>query len=604
MSRRLYNDESHSFDGFLTEAYNERHPVGFKVESEGTNKPNSYVGYDDLTGAYKFKLQGISGFDAGYERPLDEHKIRFTAQPEDRSRTVYIRGETATDGCLECAVVLGENNMLLPIRVEVCKNFAKDGEELFYTDDDGHSYGLSIFPMTVEQGDSNTLTLANLYEQWGNYRLKQVSSIRWHTAYYHLSLGVTETNCLNFYSTGNHLPDHRGLSSLYWSDEVIDVLDENGNKTGTRIYDNQPQHMNNGSHILLRYTDSDGFYNSIENIGMTQIDSAGPDLSDITLRYISFDGKVYQTYRHVEMPSTDENRAFYEIDLEFLDDVTINDIQHDFSIYEFSGSYEKFGYLNSNGECVIEDALKGGKKVVKLGKESPYFDYFKMKTHVPGAYTASDISSNLSFLLKSYDITIGGKAYTGGFAVLEGNNAAALTLDITGKVTFKKGDHIHISCILMPWGNYYSEDDANVRIVRENTLLNPIKIAAAAGKVQGDDIVPTVRSDDGKTCEFTISGGAKNVRDLPSFAAGDYTKYKSKWERDYNVTVRMEGIKALGVPKIYEQTDGGWTEYTVASKLGYDGYTVTYASDGTFTYGFVITMTEAEARTFKIEVNG
>ncbi len=602
MARRLYNDETHDFSGFLTEAHNERNPVVFTVEKVGTSRANTFLGYDQLTGAYKFKIIGVTVFDNGYERPLDEHRVRFTASPDgDARRTVYVRGETLTDGCLECAVVLGDNDMLLPIRVEVCKNFAHDGEELFYTDDDSHAYGLSIFPMVVENGGSNTLTLANLYEQWGNYRLKQVSSIRWHTAYYHLSLGVTETNCLNFYSTGNRLPDHRALSALYWSDEQVDLLDSSGKPTGRKSkIDQQPQHPNNGNHIFLRYTDSDGNFNLSENVGMTGIDAAGPDLADITLNYLSFDGKVFQTYRHVEMPSTDENRAFYEIDYEFLQDVTIADIQRDFSIYEFSGTYEKFGYLNKNGESVIEDARKGGTRIVELGSEYPYFDYFKQVTHVPGAYTASDVSSNLSFLLKDYDITIGGKAYTGGFAVLEGNNSAALTLNVSGKVSFKKGDHIRLNCILMPWGNFFSEDDANVRMVRVNTLLNPIKVEASSGAVKDDKTVPTIVSADGKTVEFKISGGAANVRELPSFAAGDYTKYKSKWERDYNVTVRIEGIRELCVPKIYELKDGNWTEYKVASKLGYDGYTVTYAADGTFTYGFVITMTDAVPRSFRL----
>ena len=604
MARRLYNDETHDFAAFLAEAFAERNPVEFTVETEGTSKLNSYLGYDQLTGRYLFRIRGVTTFDGGYEHPLDEHRVRFTATPNTETpRTVYVCGECTTDGCLECAVVLGDNNMLLPIRVEVCKNFAHDGEELFYTDDDSHAYGLSLFPMVVESGGNNTLTLANLYEQWGNYRLKQISSIRWHTAYYHLSLGVTETNCINIYSTGNRLPDHRGLSSPYWSDVKVDVVDAAGNPTGkTRTYDLQPQHSNNGNHIFLRYTDADGVYNSLENIGQTMIDSAGPDLSDVTLYYTSFDGKVYQKYRHVEMPSTDENRAFYEIDLEFLQDLSIKDIRHDFSIYEFSGGYGKFGYLNKDGQCVIEDAKKDGTRVIELGKDFPYFDYFGWITSNPRAYIDSDVCSNLSCLLKSYDITIGGKQYDGGFAVLEGNNAAALTLNLSGAVTFKKGDHIRLSCIMMPWGDYHSENDDNVRIVRENTLLNPIKLEVAAGKLQADDVVPTVRSDDGRTCEFTISGGKANVRDLPGYATAEYTKYKSTWERDYNVTVRMEGMKNLGVPKIYELVDGSWIEYKVASdKLGYDGYTVDYAADGTFTYGFTVTMTEARARTFKIE---
>ena len=604
IARRLYTDETHEFTDFLRETRYEREPLEFKLDTEKTRKQNKYTGYDQLTGAYCFTLVGISQFDTAYNNPLVEHRITFSALPEgSEGRTVYVRGETFTDGCLECAVVLDENDALLPIRVEVCKNFAHDGEELFYTDDDSQGYGLSIFPLTVEPaGGKNTFTLANLYEQWGNYRLKQVSSIRWHSAYYHLSLGVTETNCLHFYGTATRLPDHRGLSAPYWSDTRVDVLDSAGNPTGaTRIFDHQPQHSNNGAHIFLHYTDSNGKYNSCENIGMTEITSGGPDLSDITLKYTSFDGKVYQVYRHVEMPSTDENRAFYEIDYEFLEDVTFNDVVHDLSLYEVVGTYQKFGYLDKNNNCVIDDALTSGTRVIPLGSDHPYFDYFNMVTHKKGAFVESDVCSNLSFLLDHCEITLGGKPFTGGLAVVEGNGSASFTLNLSGAATFKKGDHIHISCILMPWGDFYSENDDNVRMVRVNTLLNPIKLDVASGKEGTDPVVPTVLTADGKTCEFTISGGAANVRDLPGYATAEYTSYKRYWERDYNVTLRLEGFTGFGRPKIYEKVGNDWVEYQLASTLGYDGYTVTYAPDGTFTYGFTVTMTEAQPRTFRVE---
>ncbi|MBR5006268.1 MAG: hypothetical protein IKY07_04170, partial [Clostridia bacterium] len=133
-------------------------------------------------------------------------------------------------------------------------------------------------------------------------------------------------------------------------------------------------------------------------------------------------------------------------------------------------------------------------------------------------------------------------------------------------------------------------------------LQNPIKVEAASGKVAGDSDVPTVASANGESAEFTLSGGYANVRDLPGYATAEYTKYKSTWERDYNITVKVTGIKELGVPAIYEKSGDSWERYVIASSLGYDGYTVEYASDGTFTYTFVVTMTEAQARTFKLEV--
>ena len=208
----------------------------------------------------------------------------------------------------------------------------------------------------------------------------------------------------------------------------------------------------------------------------------------------------------------------------------------------------------------------------------------------------------MAFLLDSYDITIGGEKYNGGFAVREGRGSASFTLDLKGAVRFRKGDRIILRFILMPWGDFRSEDDANVRMVWVNTLKNPIKIDAASGTVCDDKLVPTVRSDNGTDCEFTVSGGYPNVRDLPGFATSAYTKYRVSWERDYNITVKVTGLKNSGLPQIYEKAGGDWVKYEIASTLGYDGYSVSYEPDGTFTYAFVVTMTAAQARTFRIAV--
>ena len=603
MARRLYTSSSHDVNLFLQEAFAERNPLEITVDADNSRKKAAYLGYDDLTGAYILRIPGAGDFNVGYENPLTEYKVCFTMSPSVAERTVYLRGYITTDGCIESAVVLDENNSLLPLKVEVCKNFAKDGEELFYTDNDGHSYGLAVFPAVQSSTEPTTFTLCALYEQWGNYRLKQVSSIRFHTAYYHMSLGVTETNCINLYSTEGRLPDHRGLSTIYWADEMLDIVDADGNPTGAkRIYNNQPQHCNVGNHTFLQYTDASGTFVTYENCGATQIDSSGPTLCDLTLNYLSTDGKVYQTYRHVEMPQTDENRTYYEVEYTFLGDVTIKDIASDFSLYAVEFPYDYLGYLNSDNQSVITSTSKTSVTTYKLGTEKPYFDMFHKTVRNTAAYTEEAASCNVSFLLDTYDITIGGKEYTGGFVVREGGGKAIFNFDLSGRFTFKRGDTIKLRFIIMPWGDYRSVDDANVRMVRVNTLLNPIVAEALSGStVSEDNIVPTIRSGNGSDCEFTISGGYPNVRDLPGYATAEYTKYKSVWERDYNITVKAGGFSKLCVPVISELIDGEWERYEIASSLGYDGYTVEYEADGTFTYSFVVTMTEAKARTFRVE---
>lgn len=603
MPRRIYTDENHSFDAFLYEAECERNPLeGITVN---TDKPKVYrfEGYDVLTGAYTFQLKGlVSGFDEAYKKPYLEHKINFTVKGDEKDRKIYVRGTVQPDGCLECAVLLDEHDNLLPVQVEVCKNFAHDGEELFYTYNDSVSYGLSIFPLVCEAQKDTTVTLADLYECWGNYRLKQISSIRFHTAYYHMSLGVTETNCINFYMA-SRLPDHRGLSARYWTDEMLDQLDSKGNKTGKKtLFNSQPQHMNVGGHYFFSYIPSGEKTEMLSrNIGATQLSDGGPTLGDITLKYLSYDGLVYQTYRHVEMPQTDENRAYYEIDCEFLGDVKVDDFKNDVNLYSCTVERLQFGYLDENNQPQITAACKEEKpKYYRLGSESPYFDYFERPDDDPDLYTEKDVYSNTSAIILSKDIFIGGKQWEGSFLAVEGGNRVRLTLDIDGEFTFKKGDHIKLLIILMPWGNYDSVNDNNVRNVRINTALHPMTINVANGTKGDDVIVPTAISSDKKTAEFTLSGGYDNTKEDKSYAIEGETSYKTYYTREYNITVKVKGFEKLGKPVVTELVNGSWVSYKLESELGYDGYTVTYEPDGTFAYTFVVTMSEGKDRTFKV----
>ena len=45
------------------------------------------------------------------------------------------------------------------------------------------------------------------------------------------------------------------------------------------------------------------------------------------------DGKIAVTYNHMEMPQTDENRAYYEMKYEILEDVSFKNFVKDFSFY-------------------------------------------------------------------------------------------------------------------------------------------------------------------------------------------------------------------------------------------------------------------------------
>ena len=147
----------------------------------------------------------------------------------------------------------------------------------------------------------------------------------------------------------------------------------------------------------------------------------------------------------------------------------------------------------------------------------------------------------------------------------------------------------------MPWGSYKSvynssdfAPDQNVRDVRANSMLNPVKVDVIADCTVVDaPFMPKVRSTNGKSAEFTLSGGENNI------------------------TVRAYGFNTLTLPTVSEKIDGKWVAYELSSKNNpdvagishsYDGYNVYYDKDGTYSYSFVVAMDNGKSRTFKLEV--
>ena len=415
---------------------------------------------------------------------------------------------------------------------------------------------------------------------WGKYPLKQISSIQFFAPYYHLSTGVTETNCIKYRESGGTtlLPDHRSMSAPLW--------------------EHQPQHTSGGHHYFMTYTADDGITLSATNYA-NYVGAYGPTYADVEMRYLTADGKVRLTLSHLEMPQTDENRAYYKIVHEFLEDVSFNDFKSDFSIYEVTdndptGEYQKVGYLNENNECVIVDAnIEGPRKTYTLGDRYPYFDYFDMKG-CRGAGGPGGTYSNLSFLIRDAEIILDGEKIDTAFIIREGNLHMALSLDL-GKVTFKKGDKISLNAIILPWGSEVSDysgkdfaPDHNVREVRQNSLIDPFTVTAGADtEVIEDVFMPLVASKTGKNACFTLSGGENNV------------------------AVRAFGFDSLARPTVYEIIDDKHVRYELSSENTpdqngtshtYDGYNVFYDGNGKYSYSFIVTMENGKERTFKIEV--
>ena len=580
---RIYTDSTHSFADFFDAAYCEINPIPKEniIINREISPASNYVGYDYLRGAYHFTITGTGSFnDPYYTYPNRHFYTCFSIKGVDYDRNIYVYTST-TSGCLECAVVLGNNDILLPIPTEVIKNFSENEEPVFRAGD--ASFGETIFPLFVsKKGDALNYTVANLYQNWGNYPLKQLSAIPYYTPYYHLSTGVTESNCISPWYNRNGkdlytLPDFRPMSMPASSDL----------KNMYKQYGNQPQRPNTGVHRFIQYTNAAGELITSEYID-NFITSAGPVYADVTMNYLTDDGNIAISYRHMEFPQTDENRTYYEVTYEVLGDVTIEDFCRNFVFYTGSTyySFQKVGYLDKNGECKIVNANNNSKKAVyTLGKESPYISYFLD----PGA----NEYANQAILVYNSDITIGGEKFDGNFAAVNYDNTIGLTLDIRDDVTLKTGDVMKLNLVLLPWGGSWIQDDgtrfeytddALVRAVRENTLLDPLKVEASVGSVIESVYLPEVKAEN-NVAEFTLSGGENNV------------------------AVRVYNFTYLTVPKIFEKNEAGeWVEYEVSSANNpdknrfaheYDGYYVYYDGDGTYSYAFIVAMTD-KARTFKV----
>ncbi len=556
---RMYTAADHDLEAFTKEAECERHPLTelsvFK-RLDGA----AYAGYDALRGAYRFDVNGGDFSNNYYNNPNQYFTVNAEVTADTYDRSIYVYTHTYS-GALECAVITDEDRTLLPIPLEVTKNFTGENEDSMYLPGDV-SFGEVFLPLTLKAGETKRFTVLNLYQNWGKFPLKQLSSIRFVAPYYHLSTGVTETNCIApsfVYGKDNWLlPDFRAMSAPLW--------------------DSQPQHTAIGQLFVVRYDTADNVTANLEN-DHSDIDSYGPVYADVTMDYLAQDGAIRVSYRHVEMPQTDENRTYYSLRVDVLEDVAFKDFKSDFSLFCFNGRHPKFnklGYLDENNTHQVLDlgiaSSKPYDRFFKLGDEYPFFDYFQP--------LAAD-AVNFALIVKDSHVVIDGKEFTGGFLMrdrYDGTlNFGDLTLDL-GEITLKAGDCICVDYILLPWGYVDSENDRNVLNVREDSCVRPYSLTAETGTVIEDAYVPKIRVNEEGTAAFTLSGG------------------------DNNGVVRVYGLTSYLRPYVEELVDGEWVAYTRGTNKEFDGYAVYADPDGTYSVAFVVSMTDApeQGRTFRV----
>ena len=594
---RVYTDTTHDFSGMRAADEIERNPLtadditvtGHSTSLDGTG----FVGYDKLKGHYVMNIAG-SGFADAYGEPDKKYIDNIKVVAKDDRDVFFMVHSTCP---LEGAALTDKNDLLIPMGLEVMKNFDHEVEEPIYDPAD-KMYGDTLFPVKLAKGKTLEFSLVNVYQNWGKYPLKQISSISYYVSYYHMSTGVTETNCLApYYSTYLNkddvgswiLPDFRGMSN------DGQTYEKDGSEKHSDIQNNSVGALNgvsNGS--SLSSSDADlGIYQGLD------IHSSGLTYADMNYSYTSKNGSYDVVYRHVEMPQTDEGRTYYTVEISFKKSTSLK--YADFSIFSFDARvngdyYKNAAYIDANGnkQVVSIDSTKlqsttsiinkWSPTLYKLNKGSSYFTYYNMVRD--GIHE----SGNFALIVKDYAITVNGQASDIGLAFyndrIKRNSAYSNrgSLTIAENTTFAAGDKITVNVILLPYGKGSGESDiSSVEKVYKDSATEALKATATKGAVVEDDFIATVRAASYGVAEFTLSGGAiKNS--------------------EVNYAIRVKGLKKLGKLKVEKKNASGeWETVELASTDGFDGYSVIYEKDGTLEYSFIVTKTESDV-TYRVSV--
>ena len=578
LGNRLYTDETHSFAGLrATNSEEKNYLTNENISVDESVDGAEFVGYDIYKGSYRFNLDGMN-FNTAYfhtpEKKFYEH-ISIKNVPDDRTIYLWVH----TDYPLEGACLLDENNMQLPVPMQVSKNFGHEKEEPIYDPLDT-IYGATYLPIALTKGKESKFTVVNVMKDWGQFDIKQLSSISYFVSYYHLSTGVTETTCIApYYTAGANweidgwlLPDFRGCSESFWADEETKQGDPQYGSVGKLFGP-----LNENGLVTSVYTGSN-------------IASAGLTNADVTISYISSDGKYKYDIRQVEMPQNDETRVYYTISMTFLEDTEIENSA--FSLIGIDGrsvTYAKSAYLDENGiEQVVTNPKTAGKQqIYKLHKDGSYFTYYAINEAVEN--TGEDIMDarkdvgNFGLIVKNQAITVNGQESDVGLAFLndfKGSlNYGSLTLD--SDVSFKAGDIISVDLVLLPYGIAGQEHYENVKNVYNDTVINEMQLTANKGTVVADTWIHTVKAEN-NAAEFTVVGGL------------------SEKTQEVNYTVKIEGCTLLAAPKIQEYVNGEWVDYQYSTEIGFDGYAVACENE-TLTYSFVFRASDV-GRTFRFVV--
>ena len=502
------------------------------------------LGYDPIRGCYKLQTDNPGGFSHHYyTNPNDYETASFSVQNSDVPRKVYILHETRKNpGAVECGVVLDQAGTTLPITVQISKNFAGEKEEPFYNPGDT-PFSETFFPLYLDASETRKLTSLHLYQNWGSHPLKQFSSLGAWMDYYHMSTGVTETTCYVPFLFG-------GLDGV----SIADLR-----PMSQKMWESQPQHDNVAGHSFLRYQAEDRWH-FIEYVGTT-FRSTGPNWADMSMSYLSDDGKARVSIDVVELPQTDELRNFIHMRVDFLDDIKIKDgdFARNMRLLNIASwvqrmRYTHVAYGGPTGEATVtpvklnDDFTLAGAALTENGFAAVYPD-----KHGANAYVVRKFSGK-----------IGGEAVAPGVSLLgnKNGNTTLMLVPITKAKQIKAGDYIEADLFIMPYGGG-TEDEKPPQKAAFDFGQNSPRVTGISKGAKITDFPTRIALDDEGKAEFSVTGGMNCI------------------------PIIVEGAKDYTCLRLYN-VDAEKTLVDHARKGERDGYQVFAKEDGTFGWVFLV----------------
>ncbi|MCL5105297.1 MAG: hypothetical protein M1133_14470 [Armatimonadetes bacterium] len=576
----IYSDEAHEgatvkwAEGVKPAAYFELFPlekgrVTPEMEAEvspllSTNfeaTAGRSLGYDPVRGCYKLRTDSPGGFSYHYQHPNDYEAAAFSVKNSSIPRKIYVLHETrANAGLVECGVLLDSDDNTLPVTVQISKNFKGEFEEPFYNPEDTE-FSETIFPLHLEENEKRGLTSLHLYQNWGSHPLKQFSSLGAWMDYYHMSTGVTETTCyvpfLFAGPEGVNIADMRPMSQKFW--------------------ESQPQHDNVAGHSFLRYQDDTGKWHFLE-YSSTTFHSTGPNWANVSLNYVSDDGKAKVTIDTFEMPQTDETRNFVHLRIEFLDTIKVKDgdFARNMRLLSIASwvqgmQYTTVAYGGPTGEPTVT-SIKLNDDFTIAGAPIPRENAF--------ATIYPDQKGANAFIVRRFEGKLGGEDAAPGVSVIGWNtkgpmrnpgDTILMLTPVTKGSDINAGDYLDIDLILMPYGGG-TQDYKPAQTAAMDYGLNAQKVTNVAAGEKLADFPTRIALDKSGRAEFTLTGGM------------NYTP------------VIVEGAKDYRYLRLFS-LDNDRKDLIWLSRPGEkDGYQTFSKDDGTFGFVFLVVADGKEHR--------